>query len=284
MRLEKISWIAGIISAGLAAVGIIIPLLSNQSSGQISSTNQNYGTTTNQIGTMSGGQITIINPPPQNNDGQKFNIDQILKSNSIGDSIDHLEKMTGPAKSKIKGAMGLMRREYNVDGCKLYIGTTDDGTIESINIPVSNKCSFNWRSMSPPNNFDLPQPNNLKFGDVMRDRDWSVSADCLKGCGNSHDPSTYLRFGGSHADNFLVTVLEAVNDNLINISASSELAQKISNKKGDDFVIMGKYKCDFDLNSAAIGSIEKMKVNSITIRPEYLGYESVVGSNERCKK
>jgi hypothetical protein len=183
----------------------------------------------------------------------------------IGGTTNFAESIIGPA-IKVNEYNKNQDRYYKVDGCEFEMGSTTDGTITSMTINLSPVCNFNWR-LAFPNNADLPQPNKLNFGDVMKTRGgWKITADCISDCGNASDPIINLTFGGSRADNFLVVVLGAVIAGDVNLAADSAFGEKIAKEKGEEFVQNQKYKCNYDLEKAATGTLESMKVNFITIK------------------
>jgi len=247
-KLEKYSAIAGIISGVLAVIGFTYPYITNSKNIESAETIK-----------ISQNNNLLTNSP------QEQKLSKVFSSKMIGGTTNFVESIIGPA---INVDAHFKTRDYEVDGCKLIIGATADGTITSMTINLSPVCNFNWR-LAFPNHADLPQPNKLKFGDVMKiENGWKITADCLISCGNSYDPVINLSFGGSRADDWQIVVLGAVIAADVNIEANSAFAEKITKEKGEDFVRDEKYKCNYDLEKAAIGTLEPMKVNFITIKAD----------------
>ncbi|MBS0445108.1 MAG: hypothetical protein JSR59_04060 [Proteobacteria bacterium] len=280
-RLEKLSWIAGIVSAILAAVALLYTFAMPRVDGGVPGVTQTAGPAATQIGHV-GGNVTIYQPAsPASEKKVEEKLAAVFVSNTIGGSIKYLETILGPAKRVLE--LRQENREYDVEGCKLTLAATKEGTVVAMTLVVSPSCTFNWRGILP-NHSSLPQPNHMTFGDAMKSSgSWTFVTDCLDACGNAADPVAELRIGGSHADGWLMAVLGAVIDSKENLEASDALRKKLESKMGRDWVIDGKFQCDYDLNSSVVGVVESMRVNFVTIRAVDSGSEPEVGDNAKCR-
>jgi len=276
--LERYSWIAGIVSAVIAIVALAVsfwPGSDHQTVPRVSQSASSVGT---QFGNVTG-NVTIMASPSKAEDSPD-KIASLFKFGIIGNDIGWFERIAGPAVRKIDQ---LKYREYLVDGCKVELNVRGDGTIEIATLYVSPVCSFNWRNMDP-NYGDFPPPNNMKFASAMKKYpgQWSFKVSCLLLCGNAADPEATLSFGGSHADGWIVTTLGAVIDEE-NLDPAFKLSEKIVSQMGREFVVDQKYECDYDLNAAAKGIIDRFRVNYVSFRiPD--GAEAPPDQTAPCKK
>lgn len=285
MGLEKSNWIAGIISAILAFVGLSYTLYYAKNHPDQPIIAQTSGQASTQIGTI-GGNLTIVNPTPHIPIVTK-KLPHVFKQDTIGSTVKYIENIIGPAKSISKWDDYTIYNYYIVDDCIFTLITDKNDTISGIKLDITDTCTFEWKDVMH-NYENLPPPHKLKFGDVMQNHFYTFLPGCLSGCGNAADPESELRFGSSRADGWLMAILTAVHASEENLNASSNLADKLERLKGEDFVSSGKYSCNFDINSVAEGVIEGMRVDSVTIRPIEVGVHSWVGDphigdNARCK-
>lgn len=281
-KLEKLSWIAGIVSAVIAAVALVVSFWPAKTKTDptpppgtsVSQTGPNTG---NQIGNVTG-NVTIVTPAPAPQAPQPGKLRSVWKPDIIGTDIQWFEGQVGPAIRQIK-AMGY--REYAVENCQMSLTVKND-TISAATLFLSPSCAFKWGDIYQMY-ADLPPPNQMTFGDLMKGGGWTFTISCLRLCGNSASPRAELSVGGSHAANWIVTTLGASIDSSENIDASSRLEDRITKEKGEDFVTSLKYQCDYDLNAAAAGIVEKMKVNYVQFRINDPARDVFPGDNYVCK-
>ena len=76
--------------------------------------------------------------------------------------------------------------------------------------------------------------------------------------------------------------MPAINDD--NVAAWPELSSKLEGEMGQDAAVDQKYGCDYDLNAAAVGAVERMKVQYISFAAFDMDRDPIPGDNYECKK
>ena len=244
MQLEKISWIAGIVSAVLAGVGLFVSL------------------------------------PLTKDSEERPTIDSVLKKVKLGTDISYLDFIAGPA-FRTDEYEDIYYKYYIINGCNLSVTSNKNKKVDEIKVYISEKCSISWEAIDF-NMYKLPAFEKLRFGDIMDEFIWSVSASCLLGCGNAAASEIEIRVGGSRADHGVITVFGAFYDDSENGKNFENLIDKIEKQKGERFLIDRLYECNYDFINAASTTARRMRPTYIVKRYAKEN-EAFPGYNNKCK-
>jgi hypothetical protein len=197
---------------------------------------------------------------------------KIFTSDALGENVQYLESITGPAFSTMQGSPGTSSTVniYKVDGCLVVVGVSDQ-KIDNLGIEnFGPKCSFDIGQY-----FHQDMDNNGQsahevvsafptFGELSSELGGVFFADCLSMCGNAADPIVYLQFSGSHADNYnqLLASIALIDD--ASIDASEVWAKKLDEKYGEAYSGSLDHGKD-NLNDVAVAAFKALKPTTIQV-------------------
>ncbi|MBW3559171.1 MAG: hypothetical protein KY446_03690 [Proteobacteria bacterium] len=177
----------------------------------------------------------------------------------LGAQVAYLESIAGPAWRVDDNGDGTEIRQYKVGPCVADI-SAKGGTILALGMAVSPQCTFAVQPFAP--NQKLPSANQMKFGDLGGT---TYTADCLRSCGNAYDPWVFADWTGSHADNFMEIRVGTAQVSAPVLEATGTWEEAMIAAKGEDWVIMGEFRCSTDFNDVASRAFEAVPVQRVEV-------------------
>ncbi len=189
-------------------------------------------------------------------------LDRIFVPDMLSADRAYLEQVTGLAWKSYKDT-----KTYKVDGC-LVTATYDEGSVRSLRLELSPKCTFDLNKFLKKNNpynhyAKYPPLYQTTFGQLESlTADSQFMTDCLRECGNIADPSVYEYFGFSHVDNFLDIMVEVTPET----DASFKWEKAMKKAEGEDWVLETKFNCQLTKYDAiAHSTFKKIRITAITV-------------------
>lgn len=148
-----------------------------------------------------------------------FDLNDLMKFETINVNIEWLEKRIGPHKSQYMDIFN-----YEIDGCKVAIQTNKNEhgrTVDAISL----------EEMSPHCTFDSSQigiggpAHLLKFKDLAALGDWHAHQTCLSNCGNAADPTYGMTVEGPRALQFML--FQGVNSYTHSMESAELLKKRV---------------------------------------------------------
>lgn len=193
-------------------------------------------------------------------------LDQIFDPKMIGANLPFLEHLTGPARNSYPGTRsGEVVNIYEVEGCDVQISVAS-GVVRSLGIErLGTHCTFSLKKFAFGFN-TLPPLNKLTIGQFESSTGMlSYTADCLRPCGNDHDPSVYADWKGSHADNFLQVRLGVALVGDAAIHAANRWEEVMRQQEGVEWIADRKFACTDKYNALASKLFKNIRVTSATV-------------------
>lgn len=131
-------------------------------------------------------------------------LDKIFTPDMLGSDIAYLQQFTGiPKETWCNGS-----RTYKVGECIVTVQAEMEKVL-SLGLEVNPKCTFDFGKMfgSTPNAVWAHQLTYGKAENILGEGA-HFSSDCIYACGNAEEPSVYITWHGSRADNFMQVQLE----------------------------------------------------------------------------
>lgn len=181
-------------------------------------------------------------------------IDQLLDPTLLGGNLQFFEAISGPAK-QIHGELRL----YELGSCLVSL-TVSNQRILSISTSISREC--NPGSLGHRLNGMTLSQAAAAFGQGTFD------ADCLRGCGNAFDPGYTLAIEGYRANGFTSYLFTAQSVSEADWRRIDAWETKMVAAEGEDYVIMGRYRCDDRYQPDAASAVSSLRIASVMITNE----------------
>lgn len=191
----------------------------------------------------------------------KATLAEVFNGEMLNSNLRYFESVAGVARA-IRGD----QHTYKVDGCRVEV-EAPGGTIGSLSLDIDEQCkigleSFLGESFAP----DMSRP--LTFGNfATHTGQFHFYADCLTGCGNSHDPSVYAHWEGPRAVGFINVSLEVALVAPPAIAAANQWEAVMEKSRGADYVIETAFNCEPTFDETAARIFRDVRVTRITIGP-----------------
>ena len=168
---------------------------------------------------------------------QESKLDKIFSADAIGENVTYLEGLTGPdfSTSDLGGSGGRSEKEntYKVDGCKIVVGVTG-GRVDNIGIDnYSKKCSFDIGKFFSLSGDHERASRMSDLTELSQRLGGSFFPSCLALCGNAVEPSVYVLYDGTHADNFNQLMASA---DIISGDPHDVWSKELAKKYGEDYL------------------------------------------------
>lgn len=154
---------------------------------------------------------------------------------------------------------GGLWRSYQVNGCHFSVWTTGNA-VSAIRLELNKRCTFDAAAILPD---ILAKPaHNLTFSDLGPG---TVLATCLSSCGNTRDPSIYLRAERAFPNGIQEIVFEAGIVDGPAFNAGLRWEKAIRQAKGEVYTVSARFNCDGAFNRTGLEVVKDVPVGYITI-------------------
>ena len=186
---------------------------------------------------------------------------QVFDPEMINADVAYFERVTGPARNTYGDT-----KIYKVGGCEVT-ATVAAGSVRSVRIDLSPKCTFNINKFLPNFSGKFPPTHTLTFGkfDSLTGGNGQFYADCLAQCGNAADPVIYVHWYGSRADLVLEVMLEVVQVSGPALSAADTWQAAMGKAEDEDWIIDAKFNCTRKYDAIAHQAFRDVTITAITI-------------------
>lgn len=182
----------------------------------------------------------------------------------LGVDMVYFEQITGVARNTYGDV-----KIYKIDNCHVTV-RFKDGSINSLRMEVSPKCTFNLNDFFPIFSGGFTVPHNLTFGrfNTVTGSIGQYYADCLESCGNAVDPTVYHYWFGGRANGYLQMLLEVnLGFNDAASLAAGTWQDEMIRVMGVNWVKEEGFNCTngYNANEVANSAFGSIKISGITI-------------------
>lgn len=180
----------------------------------------------NSFGSVEADEQTTPNP----------SLDKIFTLDMLGSDIAYLQQFTGiPKETWCNGS-----RTYKVGEC-IVTAHTETEKVLSLGLEVNPRCTFDFGKMfgSTPNAVWAHQLTYGKVENILGEGA-HFSSDCIYACGNAEEPSVYITWHGSRAENYMDVQLELGYTGKKDDKVTTLIpawAASMESQEGEDYVI-----------------------------------------------
>ncbi|MYN46723.1 hypothetical protein GTP23_16885 [Pseudoduganella sp. FT93W] len=171
-------------------------------------------------------------------------IDSVVQLKTLGMTIPYFEKLAGPAKYIEDGNLA---RTYEIDGCeiKVILGQGEQQRIEGLSVIMSPTCKAKANGFFPDDTRKilLSDLTISKITDLLSSLP-DFSADCIKDCGNSYDPSIFVSWTAARHLDFIEVTAGILLVNNASIQASQKWADGMAETEGEEWVTNNQFNCN----------------------------------------
>ena len=201
------------------------------------------------------GPSDAASSPPQEK------LSDVFAPKMLGADLAFFEKVTGPARNTFGDT-----KTYDFAGCEISAGVAS-GTVESLSISLSPKCTFDLNPFLPNFAGKIPNLVGMTFGqfDKLSQSQGTFYADCLSECGNAYDPVVYEHWSSSRADGFLEVMLGATQTGDAVLDAADSWQSAMEKAEGADWVQERKFNCAPKHDQVAHEAFRNVAIDQITI-------------------
>lgn len=188
-------------------------------------------------------------------------LSQVFDPDMIDANLAYFERLVGPARNTYGDT-----NHYMVGDC-LVQARILGGTVRSLSLFVSPKCTFDLNKFLPNFSSRFPPAHNLTFGkvDSITEGTNRFYADCLGICGNSADNYVYQYWEGSKHHGYYQVIFAESNVTGPARAARDKWQDAMEKAEGYKWIEKTKFNCTDKYDAIAHQLYKDIRVSSITI-------------------
>lgn len=216
--------------------------------------------------------VTLITASGAASGARPVNLAEVFDPEMINADLPYFEQVTGPARNTYGDT-----KYYKVGDCVVQVKLAE-GTIRSLSMQLSPKCTFDVNRFLPSHAGKFPPSHALTFGafDTLTSGTGEFYANCLSLCGNAFLPVIYEYWQGARSDNQLEIMLEAGEFSNHALGAKDTWEAALGRVRDEKWVIDATLICSRKYDESVRRAFRDVTIGVITI-----GYDIQVPGCDR---
>ncbi len=201
-----------------------------------------------------------VNVPPAsaNRPALDTSLDRLIDTELVGGNLVYFEAISGPAK-RVSEWGDRTHRDYDVAGCDVRV-TAEGQTIRAITFTVTSQCN--------------PEGFGMRFdGKTLEDAEAEIGGQyvggCIRGCGNSVEPTYGLELLGYRANGNLNYRIEAQPTSDGEWDRVFAWGARMEDIHGEEHVLAMSFQCSDADKEGARAATKDLKITSVTVSNDF---------------